>query len=1133
MIMKIMQSQYMARISVILVLSLLLSVFRADIAAAAALDTTPEVTVEVGSVIGEKGETVSVPVSIKQASAGISAYWIQIQYDKDFLDVVDVEGEAGESFLYKLYSNQGYINATWADMENGPIQTGGKLFTIKFAIKNNATPGDKPVTINAGHDQYSFLNEDLMDDDGNYIEFVKHHTNGKVTVNQKPIAAGVTISGTTKVGQTLTGGYTYSDAEGDAEGNSVYKWFRSNDAAGNGKSAIADATGKTYTLTTDDLDKYISFEVSPVAATGNLVGGRVESIPVGPVSNSYTVTFDSNNGSAAITQTVSHGGNATKPADPTKTGYTFGGWYKEAGLTNAWNFATDKVTAATTLYAKWTASEYTVSFNANGGSAVSDITASYDTTATEPSAPTKTGYLFGGWYKEAVLTNAWNFATDKVTAATTLYAKWTASEYTVTFDPNNGSTAFSQSVNHGGKATKPADPMKTGYTFKGWYTENDTAFDFNTAITGNVTVVAKWEAFSGDAYLVALSLSSGELTPGFAKEVTDYTTVVSHFVDQVSVTASVYDSHATLTINGKTATSGQATGPIGLIVGDNTITVLVTAQDDTTRLYTITVVREPEISPNAELDNLLLSHGTLTPGFSSDMTNYETRVGSGVSSMTVTALVYDTYATLKINGLATASGKASRPIALQAGRNVITVLVTAQDGVTNRSYTVIVTRESEPTTERPTETVIPEPESQSRFRVYVNGKTDEQIAVGTPVKENGKTVLEVNVDNAKLNNRLAHEGDKPVIIVPVMEPFDKVITALTGESVKALENKQAIVELQTPSGSYRLPAAEVAIESLSSKFGKEVKLTDIVVKIEIKKSDFAKVQLLEDVSNEGRFTVVVPPVDFTVTAAYNGETVHLDKFQIYVQREIPLPEGADPNKITTAIVLEQDGTVRHVPTYVTKRDGKAYAVVNSLTNSTYSLIWHPMTFADVELHWAKNAVNDMASRLVLNGVDEKSYRPDAPITRAELAAVIVRALGLSDRGQTAMFNDVKADDWYSGALVKAYEYGIIQGYEDGTFRPLNPITREETMVMMARAMKNVGLKKASGDTAQALSAFEDRQSVSVWAEQAAASLVTQQLVRGDEAGRLMPLSFISRAETAAIVQRMLIKANLIDNDQSQ
>ena len=195
------------------------------------------------------------------------------------------------------------------------------------------------------------------------------------------------------------------------------------------------------------------------------------------------------------------------------------------------------------------------------------------------------------------------------------------------------------------------------------------------------------------------------------------------------------------------------------------------------------------------------------------------------------------------------------------------------------------------------------------------------------------------------------------------------------------------------------------------------------------------------------------PVDFTVTASYNGKTVDVDKFNVYVQREIPLPDGIDLSKITTATVLMADGTVYHVPTYITVRDGKYYAVVSSLTNSTYTIIWHPMTFPDVANHWSKDAVNDMASRLIVKGVDEAHYNPNAAITRAEFAAIIVRALGLPENGKTVPYGDVKSSDWFIGAVAKAQEYGIIKGYEDGTFRPSKTITRVEAMAMIARAMK--------------------------------------------------------------------------------
>ena len=144
----------------------------------------------------------------------------------------------------------------------------------------------------------------------------------------------------------------------------------------------------------------------------------------------YTVTFNANgHGTAPAALTgVTSGSTISAPTAPTESGYTFGGWYKEAGCTTAWDFASDTVTANTTLYAKWTASTYTVTFNANGhGTAPAALTGvTNGSTISAPTAPTESGYTFGGWYKEDTCANQWNFASDTVTAATTLYAKWTA-----------------------------------------------------------------------------------------------------------------------------------------------------------------------------------------------------------------------------------------------------------------------------------------------------------------------------------------------------------------------------------------------------------------------------------------------------------------------------------------------------------------------------------------------------------------------------------------------------------------------------------------------------------------------------------------------------------------------------------
>lgn len=154
-------------------------------------------------------------------------------------------------------------------------------------------------------------------------------------------------------------------------------------------------------------------------------------------------------------------------------------------------------------------------------------------------------------------------------------------------------------------------------------------------------------------------------------------------------------------------------------------------------------------------------------------------------------------------------------------------------------------------------------------------------------------------------------------------------------------------------------------------------------------------------------------VKFEITCTSVDKTVSVRKFNGYVERTVAIPNGIDPSKITTGILLNGDGTFSHVPTQIVVMGGKYYAKINSLTNSTYSVIYNPVTFADVANHWAKTSINDMGSRMVVTGVGSNSYEPDRSITRAEFAAVVVRALGLQKGMTESAFGDVSLTDWFN------------------------------------------------------------------------------------------------------------------------
>ena len=230
----------------------------------------------------------------------------------------------------------------------------------------------------------------------------------------------------------------------------------------------------------------------------------------------YTVTFDSNGGSAVKAQSVSSGARASKPADPTRAGHAFKGWYSDKSLTKAYDFSLP-VKSNLALYAKWEAkAAYTVTFNANGGTAVKAQSVSSGAKASKPADPTKAGHVFKGWYSDKSLTKAYDF-NSAVKSNLTLYAKWEREvTHTVTFDPNGGSAVEAQTVRSGAKASRPADPAKSGFVFAGWYTDAalTEAYDFDSAVKSDLTLYAKWETqpyaiLYGDGLL---SLQAGDDT---------------------------------------------------------------------------------------------------------------------------------------------------------------------------------------------------------------------------------------------------------------------------------------------------------------------------------------------------------------------------------------------------------------------------------------------------------------------------------------------------------------------------------------------------------------------------------------------------------------------------------------------
>ena len=227
-----------------------------------------------------------------------------------------------------------------------------------------------------------------------------------------------------------------------------------------------------------------------------------------------TVSFDTDGGSSVTPKTVKYNDYYTLPSKPTKTGYTFDGWYTAASGGTKITSST-KVTASEdhTVYAHWTANKYTVTFDKNGGSGANFTrTIAYGSTYTKVDKPARTGYDFIGWYTAKTGGNQVTETTKMTTASNhTVYARWSPKTFTVYFNSNGGSSVSSKKVTYDGYYESLTTPTRKNYTFLGWYTAKSggtlVTASTKVTITSSQTLYAQWE---GDKYTVTFDKNGGD-----------------------------------------------------------------------------------------------------------------------------------------------------------------------------------------------------------------------------------------------------------------------------------------------------------------------------------------------------------------------------------------------------------------------------------------------------------------------------------------------------------------------------------------------------------------------------------------------------------------------------------------------
>lgn len=172
-------------------------------------------------------------------------------------------------------------------------------------------------------------------------------------------------------------------------------------------------------------------------------------------------------------------------------------------------------------------------------------------------------------------------------------------------------------------------------------------------------------------------------------------------------------------------------------------------------------------------------------------------------------------------------------------------------------------------------------------------------------------------------------------------------------------------------------------------------------------------------------------------------------------------------------------------------------------------------YDDIAGHWAKSSIERWSKYKIVEG-SGGHFRPDASLTRGEMAKILAGTLGLTDQGEENPFADVAADAWYTPYVLRCYVAGIMKG-DGANAKPAEPISRQEAMVMLCRAL--VIAEKKDAD----LSAYGDGADVADWAKGAVAAMTEGKIVNGVGENQLAPAANINRASIMAILDRAIVQ----------
>lgn len=525
---------------------------------------------------------------------------------------------------------------------------------------------------------------------------------------------------------------------------------------------------------------------------------------------------------------------------------------------------------------------------------------------------------------------------------------------------------------------------------------------------------------------------------------------------------------------------GTAVVTVTTVDGGFTATAAVTVQSAPTDTGTVT-------GAVYGTGNTPLAGAAVSVGGMKDMTDAEGRfaldnVAAGRHELTVTAATYNDYAT-NVNVLAGETVDVGR-IDLRAA----------------------YTPEPEPPSYSWVPVPAPSPAPDPRMIVTINGK-QVRITAKKEQEHDGRTILRL-MPVSYLVRSWAIGGEDIVIDIDNEDPVVKVDLPAEALQVLLAAKPNAAIRIGVNGASYSVPL------HVLSDLPNRATVTVVIARM----TDSASRELDEELTRQG-YDMLARPTSFEL---YSDGNVKIEAEGTYLERTFSMNGAAEPDH-STVVWVDDAGKPRFVPSVFEEETATFYGVYNGV----FTAVRSNRTFGDIQGHWAQSDIERMANKLIVNGSADGTFDPNRTVTRAEFVAMIVRALGLAEKPQLSSYSDVGPNEvWYAGAIGAASAAGLIEGYADGSFRPDARITREQVAVMLARAVRYAG-ELPRQDTS-ALVRFSDHAQVSEWAKGSAAELLAAGLIEGVGKAGFAPQAFATRAQSTVLLNRMLLYLNFMN-----